>query len=244
MKWNQLYNDSDFKSIRCSDIWQKMAMHKIAQELMNKKEIKELKNQGFEIDTDSSDKHILDLKNPSNRIYIGVQYFHSLALLEIKYRTDENCMFVIQQQGNSLCAGIDVLKNRSDYLGNIYRKRKDNKEWSEKVNENLFQVFNLIYILANSGNIIVDNNNNKTNRVKETYEANVINALKEPAMRYMIFISDKSNGDVLAYESEKSGFYYKNISLTKNNVDSTINDTLEYMVECLKRAIIIYPPQK
>ncbi len=118
--WNAIfdYHDQFFKSIRCSDIWQKMAMHKIAQELMKKEGIQELINsQGFVIDTDSSDKHCRECSSKDNydkTIFIGVQYFHSLALLEMKYRIDDDCMFVIQQQGNSLCAGIDYLNTKPE----------------------------------------------------------------------------------------------------------------------------------
>lgn len=225
--WSQVYNDQNFKPIRCSDIWQKMAMHMIAQELMGKKGIQDLINsQGFLIDTDSSDDHCRkcsknNLDNYNKTIFIGVQYFHSLALLEIKYRIDKNCMFVIQQQGNSLCAGIDVLQNRGKYLDNKYRK--DNN-WSDLVDEKLFQGFNLIYILANSDKI------------------NSENTIKVNNSKHKIKISNKSNGKIPAYENEKGGFYYKNIILnpsdkSKDNGNSTINDTLDYMVECLKRAI-------
>ena len=234
--WNSIFEEKnkEYKSIRCSDIWQKMAMHKIAQELMGRVNNIIQSNPEFEIDTDSSDKHCRECLSNDNKfsktIFIGVQYFHSLALLEIKYRIGDDCMFVIQQQGNSLCAGIDILQNRNNYLN---KSRKDNN-WSDIVDDRLFQGFNLIYILDNSGNIFIEDNN--------TYEVKV---LKDTIK----IISNKSNGEIPAYENEKGGFYYKNIILnpsnkSKDNGNSTINDTLDYMVECLKRAIIIYPPQK
>lgn len=158
--WNVIFNDKDqdFKSIRCSDIWQKMAIHKIAQELMGKDEIKKLIKNGFEIDTDSSDKHCReclsnDNKKFSKTIFIGVQYFHSLALLEIKYKVGNDCMFVIQQQGNSLCAGIDYLntkpeKPKEDFLSTYIVKESnitiDKNPHSYKNDKGVFFYQNII----------------------------------------------------------------------------------------------------
>ena len=220
--WNSIFEEKnkEYKSIRCSDIWQKMAMHKIAQELKTK-----ISNDNyfssFTIDMDSTDKHILDLKNPSKHIYIGVQYFHSLALLEIKYRINEKCMFCIQQQGKSLAAGIVIMSGRNKI---ITKTKKEKNDWQKEV-EAFWESCKIEEIC----------------KIKEKCDKEANCPKMENRNIIKKFVPDK---EIYAYESKDKtdGFYYKKIFFNDKN-KPTIIVTLNYMVECLKNAIIIYPPQ-
>lgn len=106
--WDVLTRYNEFRQIRCHDIWQKMVMHKCAQTLAAKleplrKEFKITDN----IDFCSSDKHIFDdmTAGKTNKLYIGVNYFHGEALIELKHAfkhtKDNKCVFVLQQQGTA-----------------------------------------------------------------------------------------------------------------------------------------------
>lgn len=104
--WDVLTRYEEFRQIRCHDIWQKLVMHKCAQMLAEKleplcKEFEITDN----IDFCSSDNHIFDdiKAGKTNKLYIGVNYFHGEALIELKHAfsltKDNKCTLVLQQQG-------------------------------------------------------------------------------------------------------------------------------------------------
>lgn len=135
--WSILCNDDNgFQELRCNDIWQKLVMHKCAQHLISK--IGKLK---FDIDFNSSDKHIWEEEKKGNKdkLYIGIGFYHGEAFLEYKYRLsfqsdkpddEKEPIFCLQQQGNNtLSVGVVV-------RGLKIPKKKNKKEQGESENWN------------------------------------------------------------------------------------------------------------
>lgn len=100
--WDILKND-DFSAVRCNDIWQKVVMHKYAQELYK---LTQEKFPGTEIVFDDKDSWNEKSDRP---LMIRVAYFRNEALVELKYLLDNGVVFCVQQQGdNSLSIGMLV----------------------------------------------------------------------------------------------------------------------------------------
>ena len=100
--WDILKND-DFSAVRCNDIWQKVVMHKYAQELYK---LTQEKFPGTEIVFDDKDSWNEKSDRP---LMIRVAYFRNEALVELKYLLDNGVVFCVQQQGdNSLSIGMVV----------------------------------------------------------------------------------------------------------------------------------------
>ncbi len=128
--WEELKREaSTFDSIRCGDIFQKNAMHKCAGFLAKKiKSDDYLKD--YTIDFDSSKKHIIETyKNGNKTLYIGVNFLHGQALLEIKYAINRTSRVCLQIQGGIYCVGVEA-----EGTGATKTEKKNNRtDWDNKV---------------------------------------------------------------------------------------------------------------
>lgn len=119
--WDILKND-DFSAIRCNDIWQKVVMHKYAQELYK---LTQEKFSGTEIVFDDKDSWNEKSDRP---LMIRVAYFRNEALVELKYLLDNGVVFCVQQQGdNSLSIGM-VVKQEETIKKTV--RKQDKEKWN------------------------------------------------------------------------------------------------------------------
>ena len=124
INWSILTEHQDFNKLRCYDVWQKLVMHKCAKYLILKID------NSYKIDFNSTDKYIWEDTDNSQKLYIGIGFYHGEAFLEFKYRLSENSIFCLQQQGNNtLSVGVVV-------RGLKIPKKKNKKEQGESENWN------------------------------------------------------------------------------------------------------------
>ena len=132
--WASL-NNPDFADVRCNDLWQKLMMHKWAQDLI--KLLKDSFRDKKIVLQHTPEEWIITKNNP---IRVGVNYFHSQALMEVEallptHPIGENgTKFLIQQQGNSPLSIGFLIKDDKD-LRTKKSKRKADAEWNKKVKE-------------------------------------------------------------------------------------------------------------
>lgn len=119
-----LQND-DFSAVRCNDIWQKVVMHKYAQELYK---LTQEKFPGTEIVFD--DKDSWNEKN-DRPLMIRVAYFRNEALVELKYLLNNGVVFCVQQQGdNGLSIGM-VVKEEETIKKAV--RQQDKGKWNASI---------------------------------------------------------------------------------------------------------------
>lgn len=122
--WDILKND-DFTAVRCNDIWQKVVMHKYAQELFK------LTQENF-----PNTKIVFDDKDSWNEesdrpLMIRVAYFRNEALVELKYLLNNGVVFCVQQQGdNGLSIGMVVKEEET--IKKAVRKQ-DKGKWNASI---------------------------------------------------------------------------------------------------------------
>lgn len=139
--WSILCNDDNgFQELRCNDIWQKLVMHKCAQHLISK-----IDNQKFDIDFNSSDKHIWEEEKKGNKdkLYIGIGFYHGEAFLEYKYRLsfqsdepfdEKEPILCLQQQGNNtLSVGVVIRGLKIPKKKNKSNQEKEKQKWDQEV---------------------------------------------------------------------------------------------------------------
>lgn len=122
--WDILKND-DFTAVRCNDIWQKVVMHKYAQEL-------------FKLTQDKfpNTKIVFDDKDSWNKksdrpLMIRVAYFRNEALVELKYLLNNGVVFCVQQQGdNGLSIGM-VVKEEETIKKSV--RKQDKGKWNASI---------------------------------------------------------------------------------------------------------------
>lgn len=120
----------DFSAVRCDDIFQKLAMQKLAQEL--EKLLKEQKDFP-KIVHHEDEEQLWDTNNPSPiNIYVG--YSMQTAFVDISTLFSEGVRIHLQQQGTGpLRIGFD-LKDAATKTGKKKGRGKD-EEWNDKVKE-------------------------------------------------------------------------------------------------------------
>lgn len=122
--WDILKND-DFTAVRCNDIWQKVVMHKYAQELFKLTQEK-IPNTKIVFDdkdswNDTSDRPLM----------IRVAYFRNEALVELKYLLNNGVVFCVQQQGdNGLSIGM-VVKEEETIKKSV--RKQDKGKWNASI---------------------------------------------------------------------------------------------------------------
>lgn len=122
--WDILKND-DFTAVRCNDIWQKVVMHKYAQELFK---LTQEKIPGTEIVFDDKDSWNEENDRP---LMIRVAYFRNEALVELKYLLNNGVVFCVQQQGdNGLSIGMVVKEEET--IKKAVRKQ-DKGKWNASI---------------------------------------------------------------------------------------------------------------
>ena len=122
--WDILKND-DFTAVRCNDIWQKVVMHKYAQELFK---LTQEKFPNTKIVFDDKDSW----NDTSDRpLMIRVAYFRNEALVELKYLLNNGVVFCVQQQGdNGLSIGMVVKEEET--IKKAVRKQ-DKGKWNASI---------------------------------------------------------------------------------------------------------------
>lgn len=91
--WNDVVSgDACLESLRMNDVWKKLLMQVVAEEVRDK-----ITTSRTIITQNKSDKDLFDLKDPF--IYIGVGYSNGNAILDIKLSVDKDKMYAIQLQG-------------------------------------------------------------------------------------------------------------------------------------------------
>lgn len=126
--WASL-NNPDFTAIRCHDLWQKLMMHKWVLELI--KLLKEnFPNKEIVLHRSANEWDISE----QNRIRVGVEYFHSQALMEVETLLPTGAKILIQQQGNNPLSIGFIIQDDSE-LRMKKSKRKADAEWNQKVKE-------------------------------------------------------------------------------------------------------------
>lgn len=128
--WDILKND-DFSAVRCNDIWQKVVMHKYAQELYK---LTQKKFPGTEIVFDDKDSWNEKSDRP---LMIRVAYFRNEALVELKYLLNNGVVFCVQQQGdNNLSIGMVVKEEET--IKKAVRKQ-DKGKWNASIKKLVVQ---------------------------------------------------------------------------------------------------------
>ena len=122
--WDILKND-DFTAVRCNDIWQKVVMHKYAQELFK---LTQEKFPNTKIVFDDKDSW----NDTSDRpLMIRVAYFRNEALVELKYLLNNGVVFCVQQQGdNGLSIGM-VVKEEETIKKSV--RKQDKGKWNASI---------------------------------------------------------------------------------------------------------------
>lgn len=138
--WSILCNNNNgFQELRCNDVWQKLVMHKCAQHLISK-----IDTQKFDIDFNSSDKHIWEEEKDGNKdkLYIGIGFYHGEAFLEYKYRLSFQCdkskdekepIFCLQQQGNNTLSVGVVVRGLKIPKKKNKKGKEENTKWNQEV---------------------------------------------------------------------------------------------------------------
>lgn len=122
--WDILKND-DFTAVRCNDIWQKVVMHKYAQELFK---LTQEKFPNTKIVFDDKDSWDEESDRP---LMIRVAYFRNEALVELKYLLNNGVVFCVQQQGdNGLSIGMVVKEEET--IKKAVRKQ-DKAKWNASI---------------------------------------------------------------------------------------------------------------
>lgn len=122
--WNDVVSgDACLESLRMNDVWKKLLMHEVAEEIRAK-----IKTYRKLITQNKSDKDLFGLKDPF--IYIGVGYSNGNAILDIKLSVDKDKMYAIQLQGKDYrYAVITQAKKRialtwlNDFLDKVKKTR-------------------------------------------------------------------------------------------------------------------------
>ena len=122
--WDILKND-DFTAVRCNDIWQKVVMHKYAQELFK---LTQEKFPNTKIVFDDKDSWNEESDRP---LMIRVAYFRNEALVELKYLLNNGVVFCVQQQGdNGLSIGM-VVKEEETIKKTV--RKQDKGKWNASI---------------------------------------------------------------------------------------------------------------
>lgn len=122
--WDILKND-DFTAVRCNDIWQKVVMHKYAQELFK---LTQEKFPNTKIVFDDKDSWNEESDRP---LMIRVAYFRNEALVELKYLLNNGVVFCVQQQGdNGLSIGM-VVKEEETIKKSV--RKQDKGKWNASI---------------------------------------------------------------------------------------------------------------
>lgn len=122
--WDILKND-DFTAVRCNDIWQKVVMHKYAQELFK---LTQEKFPNTKIVFDDKDSWNEESDRP---LMIRVAYFRNEALVELKYLLNNGVVFCVQQQGdNGLSIGMVV---KEEETIKKYVRKQDKGKWNASI---------------------------------------------------------------------------------------------------------------
>lgn len=142
--WKSFVHNAELRQVRCEDVWQKIAFHKVAQRLATLIE--------DEVDFNSGQDHILkDVEDGiMNKYYIGVKYFRTEGLLELKHYFKDGIILALQQQGiDRMRIGIEVKDRRAFFEDPKYTKKpkgKSNSEWNEKLVQKLSDLGLLKYM--------------------------------------------------------------------------------------------------
>ena len=131
--WKVL-EDEDFIKLRCNDIWQKLFMHQCAQRLsaLVKEAFPDKNVKHYDPDTWT--------KEQENDIFVRVAYYHSQALVEIRYLLPTGVKFCVQQQGDSpLSVGIAIKNSDIDKSIAKNAKKADKEKWSKALKAKISQ---------------------------------------------------------------------------------------------------------
>lgn len=143
-KLSEIFEAKDFEKIRCADIWQKIALHKVVQMILEDSRIKKLYADN-KIDFDGSLKHIKEeAQDPQNlhrdKIYISVDLLHAQGLLTVKRILDNNYCLEIELHGGNLCLGIDFFPGcRDKYVRNRPKDQNKKKEWETHIKDKILE---------------------------------------------------------------------------------------------------------
>ena len=131
--WKSFICNAGMEELRCGDIWQKIAFHIAAQRLAS--------YINGERDFNSEQGHIFEdvAQGVKSKYYVGVKFFRTEGLLELKRYFKDGVILVLQQQGTDrLRLGIEV-KDRQEFFGDPKYtkkpKRKKDDVWNNMVRD-------------------------------------------------------------------------------------------------------------
>lgn len=142
--WESFIHNDELRQMRCEDVWQKIAFHKAAQRLTALID--------GEVDFNSDQEHIFRDVDYGivNKYYIGVRFFRTEGLLELKRYYKDGVILALQQQGiDRLRIGIEVKDRKKFFKDDKYTKKpkgKNNGEWNETLAKRLSDLDLLQYI--------------------------------------------------------------------------------------------------
>lgn len=132
--WSVLDEYFNEEELRCNDIWQKLFMHQCAQKLsaLVKEAFPDKNVKHYDPDTWT--------KEQEDDIFVRVAYYHSQALVEIRYLLPTGVKFCVQQQGDSpLSVGIAIKNSDIDKSIAKNAKKADKEKWSKALKAKISQ---------------------------------------------------------------------------------------------------------